>query len=77
MLCIPHGLDLDDIIQWYIIRTVSMIVLFMAIMAITFMYSVQRIVDDIHFDSGKRPTNYWIVLWTICPVILLVRLIFV
>lgn len=51
-------------------------VLFMLILALMFMYSTNRIIDDYSFTYGCPPQRYWVVLWRTLPLVGLVIIYF-
>ncbi|KAK4876811.1 hypothetical protein RN001_009317 [Aquatica leii] len=45
------------------------------ILALTFIYSIPKLVDDYHFAFGKPPFKLWIELWKIIPFITLFHMV--
>ncbi|GJQ77218.1 hypothetical protein Trydic_g14887 [Trypoxylus dichotomus] len=50
-------------------------VLILSIM-IFWVYGVSNLSDDIHFLMGSQPTKYWKICWCLCPLVVLVTLVY-
>lgn len=75
-LNLPNGVLIHSELNESCIRTVQMIIILIATIAIIFIYSIGSIIEDAHFIYGQLPSNYWITPWTISPLILLVISLF-
>lgn len=51
------------------LRLAKTLDIFLISVFLSWVYTVQRFSDDIHFNFGRQPTKYWKVCWYFMPVI--------
>lgn len=61
-------LPLDEI-YYCALRSAKILDLALMCIFIFWVYTVQRLSDDIHFSFGHQPTKYWKFCWYLTPAI--------
>lgn len=73
-LCTNLNLSLVVTYRRYGIPLLNTTVMFLITLALMFIYSVKRIVDDYSFSLGSAPHKYWVIFWRTTPLFTLVSL---
>lgn len=71
-LCTNLNFPLIYTYQKYGVPLVKTTILLLLTLALMFIYSIKRIVDDYSFTLGVPPHKYWIVFWRTTPIFALV-----
>lgn len=58
----------------YGMLVLRMIVLILVTFALTFIYSLTRLINDYHFAYGQPPTRFWVQSWKVTPFLVLVKI---